>query len=167
MGLLDLPAELLHRIFSFLGTLSLASVRLTCRTLHQSATSGRHLVTLELKGLYTAKARASPRVLTLAHTFETLLARLKDAGHEGAEDLEEPSGLGPLGNHRTPAWLRAELLAGVAQDVESFCIASGWKVGADQPEAGATNPVLFEPHACICHDVRNVAAGGPPCRPTP
>lgn len=143
MGLLGLPTEVLQLIMSFLGTLSLAAVRLTCRALRESATSKRGIVTIKVPGWFTAKARATPRVLNFIYTMASLRARLEEGRH-GAGG-EETLGLGPHHWH-TRTWLQSEMLAGVAPMVEFLCIGDRWRLSADQQGAEFARQLLYEPH---------------------
>lgn len=140
MGLLDLPEDILHYILSFLGTVSLATVRLACRALRKSASSGRRFVTIECEGWFSARARASPGVVTVIHAFESLLPSLfrRELG-ELVWDGEGWRGgltLGPPGHdsdqQTSRVRLLTELLAGVAGEVEFLSMGPRWRVSDDQ-----------------------------------
>lgn len=97
MGLLDLPPDVLDRIWSSLSSLCLAAVRLVCRALRGTGLAGRRHVILKLGvkystvvsrrydgghmvqnwGVrYSTVVAATPHVLRSAHTFESQLCRL-------------------------------------------------------------------------------------------
>lgn len=147
MGLLDLPEGALHIIKSLLDPLSLASVRLACQTLYKAATSNRRLVVKELDGWYTAKARASPRVLTLMHTFESLQADLGQGGHGVGEERGIYNLSYVMHRFHTRAWLHKELLASAAREVEFFCIGASWRLG--DRLALAAHEMNCQPHILI------------------
>lgn len=136
MGLLNLPAEALHLILSFLGVMSLAAVQLTCRALRDAGTNGRRHV---IEGWCTATARASQSVLQSMHVFQLLM----DA-EQGEMDTNFPA---PPDRPESPdscyssdnsdVWGVPErsnrerqhvthLLTDVAQEVESLTLEKKW-----------------------------------------
>lgn len=130
MQLLDLPAEVLCLILSFLCTRSLATARLACRALRDASSSGQRRLVLELPLCYRATARASPAVLQSMHTFQIL--------QDSLDEQQRRLRFLPSGNPYDSAYghfgefLKWQLLSNVAQEVESLPIENRPIVAPDE-----------------------------------
>lgn len=134
MELLDLPAEVFHLILSLLCPLTLAALRLVCKTLREVATPGRRLVTIHFDGCYSATATASERVLRLMHAYQSLLTRL-DA--EEAEEVADTADALVRSKYRKiRRFLQAQLLGDVAQEVVALSLWSAQQAGKPETQEG-------------------------------
>lgn len=124
MGLLDLPTEVLCVILSFLGTLSLAAVRLTCRDLREAAISGRKRLVFEVGSCYKAKACALRRVLRSMHIFQSSMNLWKE--EQRRADATSSTAPDRPAFKRFRQFLQTQLLVDVAQEVEFLDICESW-----------------------------------------
>lgn len=155
LGLPDLPAGVLQLILSLLGTPSPAACRLACRALRDASTPARQQVTLRWNDVYTITASASPRVRQSMYTLQTRLNQLE----REQKAVQRAPGAGPDQSLRSASrqvqdCLRAQYLAGVAQDTVSLSIVYGQcfedrTVRACLQEAALNADLLYKPELLV------------------
>lgn len=125
VGLLDRPPEVLCLILSFLGTLSVAAARLTCRALRDAATSTRRRVVIQMDGCYRATAPASPRVLQTMHTSQKRLDRLNEEERGAHVSLSTALATDQNMCQQFRRFLQSQLLWDLSPEVESLILEDG------------------------------------------
>lgn len=132
LRLVDLPEGVLTLILSFLGTLSVAALRLTCRSLRTASTRARKRVVLVLDGYYGAAARASGHVLRTMHIFQDRLDRVDEDlrgldGRQRGPDVASVTAPSRSDYQAFRRFLQKQLLLSVSHEVEALRLEFGWR----------------------------------------